>query len=133
MSIVLDKYGIRFYGGNFKSRISGASESLPLLSTTDELNYILIMFFEDYFKVDDIQTYILDIVNDVMNNSIIEGETGSQSGIAVYIKSDVTKFVYFGGRGTYLNPNLTMPTADFNQLAVEWKAFIVSYVARYKR
>jgi hypothetical protein len=124
MSAILKKYKINFYKKNFKNPVSGVNTITPILNTTNDENYILVMFLNDYVNVQDIDTYILNMVEAVLNGSILEEETGSQSGIAVYIQLDKTRLVDFNGVGTYLQPDLIIPTKDFSQISFEWKQFI---------
>lgn len=126
MSVILDKYKFSFHKLDLKNNITGINSVISVFKSSVHERYIVSDFFGDYRKSVDVQINIIDIITDVMNGVIEEGETGSQSGVDVYIKSDFTKFVGFSYSGTYLEPDFVMSTADFKQLSIEWKQFLDS-------
>jgi hypothetical protein len=124
MSTILDCYKLKFYKTNYKNSVSGIVSIDKICAAQDTSYYIIASFLNDYYRVQKVQN-IVDMIDNVLNSSTLEGETGSESGIAVYIAIGVTKFVYFNS-GTYLNPDLTIPTADFNAIVTEWKQFLTT-------
>ena len=121
---LLAKYSIGFKKKNITSPISGRERIVKIFDTSNNDYHILSELFYDFQKPEDVQIGILEIVEQVECNNIKEGETGSQSGVAVYINPENTKLVGFNSPGTYLDPDLILPTVDFKLIAMAWKYFL---------
>lgn len=126
MNTVLDAYQFIFYNKPFKNPVTGKITINKICDTTNVNNYILADLFSDYRRSQDVEERIISVIEDVLSGTIAEGETGSQSGTAVFIRQDFTKFIFFNGGGSYLSPDLIIPTNDFRQIAKEWKMFLDS-------
>lgn len=117
MNDILVRYKIHFYNEIQNNHIIKAFR-------TSEDFHILITFFENYQRASDVQEFILDVIRNVRKDLKDSDETGSDSGIAVYITPESTSLVDFYGRGTYLAPDLVVPTVDFEEIAIRWKEFL---------
>jgi len=124
MNNVLNAYQLIFYNKPFKNPVTGEITTNKICDTTNDNNYILADLLSDYHKSQDVEQRIIGVIDDVLSGTIAEGETGSQSGTAVFILPDFAKFIFFNGGGSYLSPDLTIPTNDFRQIAEEWKIFL---------
>ena len=124
MSAILSKYKISLKKRIQTNPVTAVKETRAIIDSIDAEHYIIARFFSEYYKESDIQDYILTIIDEVKRNAIPEGETGSQSGIAVYITDSVTKFIDFHGAGSYLDPDLIIPTLYFREITLEWRSFL---------
>jgi hypothetical protein len=124
MDTILDKYTIKFYNKSYVNPKTGKTTLNKIFEVRDPDFSILRIFFEEFQTANEVEEYILDPINEVKNNTVTEGKTGSDSGVAVYIKIDFTKFNDFYGPGTYLDPTLQISTADFEAIAIQWQEFV---------
>lgn len=113
-----------FYIKDYKNPITGENKADKICTTSNDNNYIMAELLSDYDNLIKLDSEIIKNIDDVLSGAVNEARTGSQSGTAVFIKSDLTKFIYFNNNSSYLKPDLIVPTNDFKQIAIEWKEFL---------
>ncbi|MBF8964308.1 hypothetical protein I0P70_13725 [Pontibacter sp. FD36] len=121
---LLAKYSIEFKKKNFTNPVTGENRISKFVYTSSNDYSILADFFNDLQKPEEVKMEVLEVIEEVECRSLEEGETGSQSGVAVYINIENTKLVGFNSIGSYLEPDLIVPTIDFKLIGFAWLYFL---------
>ena len=124
MSNILKQYNISFENSILSMPVTKTNEVFKTFYVSNEQHAMLALFFIDYYNVEDLQENVFDLIQNIFDGKSSEEHTGTQSGIATYITFNEVKFVDFHSPGTYLNPDLRIPTSDFLEIANEWRNFL---------
>lgn len=118
MSIaILNQYKIEFQ--NITKSFSGFPNTID--KRTSSLSVTLDIFLYGW-DVDQINDSLLPDINNVLNGSVIEDETQSET-IWVELKSNETK-LFEMSKNSYI-PDFTLPTSDFKEIVTAWRDFLL--------
>ena len=109
----IDTYKINFY-----NKILDFDNKKEVQKVPDTNHQISIFLFE--WSADDLTNYLLPKINDIINYTLAEFETGSNSIIVVIDPINTTFYP-----DEQANNFPVMPTQDFREIVIAWRDFLL--------
>ena len=113
---ILNQYQINFVNKIIDFEIGG--KEITKIPNTN--NKYLDEFLDDW-SAEEMDEYLLPYVNQVINNTLLEYQTGCET-ITVLVQSNLTYFLIDDVGTNYP----TIPTQDFKEICLGWKAFLLT-------
>lgn len=113
---------INQYQINFMNKINHNSIlNINYITKLPNLENKYLFDFLINWSVEEMDEYLLDFINQVIDGTLTEYNTGSET-ITVLIKSDLTYFLIDDVGTNY--PNI--PTNDFKEVCLGWRNFLLT-------
>ena len=116
---ILEKYQLSFYEYSFLN-----SKKKGCRSEQNVIHHTLGIFISQIQDIDYIDA-TLTAVNNVLSSAWPEADACANDMIMAFIDPTTTKFCDVMGTPPDINnPDYVMPTTDFKEILIEWKAFL---------